>query len=156
MIKKHPKIFFILRFLLWTILTIGVPTFIILEQYSFFKEYQSFTLKISGWGTIVLILGSLFTFYILKTLADAINNPVLKQTLNGIIKITLPLSIIFLLTGIIVNNIDKIRIILWVSLISTGIGIPINPLPQYLYNQKKKRGEIKCGKLKKLVKLHVY
>jgi hypothetical protein len=29
-------------------------------------------------------------------------------------------------------------------------------LPQYLYNQKKKRGEIKWGNLKKLVKLHVY
>jgi len=141
--KKHPKIFFILRFLLWSILTIGVPTFIVLEQYAFFKQYQSFTLKVSGWGIIVLVLGSLFVFYILKTITDAINNPVLKQTLNGIIKITLPLLVVFLLTGIIVNNIDKIRIILWVSLISTAIGIPINPLPEYLYNQKKKRGEIK-------------
>jgi hypothetical protein len=141
--KKHPKIFFILRFLLWSILTIGVPTFIVLEQYAFFKQYQSFTLRISGWGIIILVIGAAFTFYILKTLADAINNPVLKQTLNGITKITLPLLIVFLLTGIIVNNIDKIRVILWVSLISTGIGIPINPLPQYLHNQKKKRGENK-------------
>jgi hypothetical protein len=143
MSKKHPKIFFILRFLLWSILTIGVPTFIVLEQYAFFKQYQAFTLRISGWGIIILVIGAVFTFYILKTLADAINNPILKQTLNGVIKITLPLLVVFLLTGIIVNNIDKIRIILLLSLVSTGIAIPINPLPEYLYNQKIKRGEIK-------------
>jgi hypothetical protein len=141
--KKHPKILFTIRLFVWSVLTIGVPVFVILQQYAFFKEYQSFTLKVSGWGIIILLLFASFLIYILKTVADAINNPILKQTINGLVKITLPLAVIFLLTGIIVSNIDKIRIILLISLVSTTVALPINPLPEYLYNQKKKRGEVK-------------
>jgi uncharacterized membrane protein HdeD (DUF308 family) len=137
--KKHGKRFwFWTRFSVWFLLSVITPSAIIITQYEIFSERTS-TTKITGMGLIALIALGGGVFYIIKSLSDASHNPWINGMMEGLIKVILPLLGVYLLTGIIAYNLDKIRIILVVSLLAEGLALPINPLPEYVAEQKKKR-----------------
>jgi hypothetical protein len=137
--KKHGKRFwFWARFSTWTILSVIIPVAVIFTQYELFAERSS-TTKITGWGLIALISLGGGVFYIVKSLADAEHNPWVNGMIKGFTRIILPLLAVYLLTGIIAFNLEKIRVILVVTMLAEGIALPINPLPQYVAEKKKKR-----------------
>jgi hypothetical protein len=135
--KKHGKRFwFWARFTTWFSLSVVAPAAVIITQYEIFSESQS-TTKITGMGLIALISIGGGVFYIVKSLSDASHNPWVDGMVKGFTRVILPLLGIYLLTGIVAHNLEKIRIIVLVSLLSESIALPINPLPQYVAAKKK-------------------
>ena len=135
--KKHGKRFwFWTRLSTWTILSVIIPALIIFTQYELFDQRNS-TTKITGWGLIALISLIGGVFYIIKSFADAEHNPWVDGMIKGFTIVILPLLAIYLLTGIIAFNLEKIRVILIVTMVAEAIALPINPLPQYVAEKRK-------------------
>jgi hypothetical protein len=134
--KSGKRFWFWSRFTVWFLLSVVTPSAIIVTQYDIFSERES-TTKITGWGLIALIGLGGGVFYIVKSLSDASHNPWVEGMVKGFTFGILPLMGIYLLTGIIAHNLEKIRIIVLVTMISESIALPINPLPQYVAEKKK-------------------
>jgi hypothetical protein len=135
---KTKRFWFWSRFTAWFLLSVITPSAIIITQYEIFSQRNS-TTKVTGMGLLALIALGGGVFYIVKSLGEAENNPWVSGMVQGFIKIILPLLGVYLLAGIIAFNLEKIRIILVVSLLAEGLALPINPLPEYVAEKKKQR-----------------
>ena len=136
--KKGKRFWFWARLSTWTILSVIIPAAVIFTQYDLLTERNS-TTKLTGWGLIALIGIGSGVFYIVKSLADAEHNPWVDGMIKGFTRVVLPLLAIYLLTGIIAFNLQKIRVILIVTMLAELIALPINPMPEYVAEKKKQR-----------------
>lgn len=132
---KINKWFFI-RLFVWVLFAIVGPLILILTQYDFFSATQTVSQKLSGWGIIIIIIIFSGVYYILSSVAKAMSNPYFENVLMGILKVVLPLIIVYFLSGIIARNIEKIKIILMGSIIFQSIALFINPLPEFIQTSK--------------------
>jgi hypothetical protein len=135
---KTKRFWFWSRFTAWFFLSVITPSAIIITQYEIFSQRNS-TTKITGMGLLALLGLGGGVFYIVKSLGEAENNPWVSGMVQGFVRIILPLLGVYLLAGIIAFNLEKIRIILVVSLLAEGLALPINPLPEYVAEKKKQR-----------------
>ncbi len=130
------NIWFFVRLLAWVLLAIVGPLVLILTQYDFFSATQTVSQKISGWGIIIIVIVFSGIYYVLSSVAKALPNPYLENVLMGILKVVLPLIIVYFLSGIIARNIDKIKLILMGSIIFQTLALFVNPLPEFIQNSK--------------------
>jgi hypothetical protein len=133
--KKKQRLWFWIRFILWSSFSVIIPAVVIITQYEIFTERNS-TTKITGWGLVFLIAIAGGVFYIIKSLGEAENNPWINGMARGVKNIILPLLLIYYLTGIITYNLVKFNTILIVTLIAEAIALPINPFPEYIHKRR--------------------
>lgn len=123
---------FTIQLILWLIFVAVIPIIAIAHKYEFTKKG---TMKFTGAGIIagvvVFIVVMVGFFYILKLFKWSM----IKQIITGIMIVITPLMFLLSLTDLIANNIQNIKYVLIVSIISEFIAIPLNPIPRMIYEK---------------------
>ena len=123
---------FILRVLVWLVFVAVIPIVTIIDKYDMVKNG---TLKYTGWGIIVLAIITVVVMVMLGYYLKTMKWSMTKQVIAGVRNVIIPLGLLFIGAGLIASNIENIRYILIVSIISEAIAIPINPFPQWVYEK---------------------
>ena len=134
------KKIFTVRIILWALFSCVLPVLFIGWRYSLFKKVGA--LQFSGWG----LIGILIVFIFLRTLvryirAGFVEWSMLKQILNGITKVLLPLGVVLAVAIAIRSNLDYFIQALSIVLLLEAIAIPINPFPQWVWVKTQGRFE---------------
>jgi hypothetical protein len=134
------KKIFIIRAIAWSIFACILPVVFIGWRYDIFKQVSKVSL--SGWGLIAIIIIFAFLYAFIKYIRAGLGPwSMLKQVLNGVFKVLLPLLILLLICMAIKSNIEYFIQALGCVLICETIAIPVNPFPQWVYEQTKGRFE---------------
>ena len=138
--NKEQKRNFIIRACLWTLFSCVIPVIFIGWRYSLFSKVSSISL--SGWGLIAVVIVFAFVIVVVKYIkAGFVEWNMLKQIINGIIKVVLPLGTMLAVCVSIRSNIDMFIQALSCTLLCEVIAIPINPFPKWVYEKSKGRFE---------------
>lgn len=120
------------KFVLWIVFVAVVPIIAIIDKYDMIKNKP---LKYTGWGIIVISIIAITLLVILGYVLKLMKWSMWKQIVSGIRNVLVPIGVLFVLSGLIANNIENIKYILVVSFISEAIAIPINPFPKWIYEK---------------------
>lgn len=123
---------FAIQLILWLVFVAVIPIISIVDKYDLIKNG---TLKYTGWGIIVGVILFVTIMVILGYILKLIKWSMTKQILTGAMIVVVPLIFLFILTDLITKNIDNIKYILIVSIISESIAIPLNPFPRMIYEK---------------------
>lgn len=118
------------KFAIWSILAVVVPIVSIAIKYDLLGKGK---LKFTGWGIIALLILFIFVTVLLGYFLKLLKWSMTKQILQGVRNVLVPIFFIFLGCELIANNIENIKVILLITLISEAAAIPFNPFPQWLY-----------------------
>lgn len=123
---------FTIKLILWLIFVAVIPIMAIVDKYDLVKNG---TLKYTGWGIIVGVIAFVVIMVVLGYILKLIKWSMTKQVLTGVMIVIVPLIFLLILTDLITKNIENIKYILIVSIISEAIAIPINPFPRMIYEK---------------------
>ena len=126
---------FTIQLILWLVFVAVIPICAIVDKYDLVKNGA---LKYTGWGIIVGVILFVVIMVMLGYVLKLLKWSMTKQVLTGTMIVLVPLIFLFILTDLITKNIENIKYILIVSIISEGIAIPINPFPKMVYEKNLK------------------
>ena len=137
--EKELKIFWA-RVILWSIFSCIVPVCFIGWRYDLFQKVGS--LQLSGWGLIAIIIIFVFLYVVVKYIrAGFVEWSMTKQTINGVVKVVIPLGALLAICIGIRNSLDIFIQALSCTLMSEVIAIPINPFPEWVWKKSQGRFE---------------
>lgn len=137
--EKETRIF-VVRIILWSLFSCVIPVLFIGFRYDLFRKASS--LQLSGWGIIAVIIVGVFLYVLTKYIRAGFGQwSFVKQIIDGVIKVVLPLGIVLAICVSIRNNLDAFIQSLSCVLISETIAIPINPFPEWVWEKSKGRFE---------------
>ena len=140
------KKIFLARLILFTIFACVLPFSFIAWRYHIFTTLNSVSL--SGWGIIAIVIALAFIVYVARMLKRGIPYSMLTQCIGGLLKVTLPLIILYVVVNAIKNQSEIFLQALLVVIISETIAIPINPFPKWLNDNQIKKEDSYFEKLK--------
>jgi len=88
------------------------------------------------WGFIVILIVTLFSTSCLRWLRKGLKFCMIKQVIDGFIKIILPLTTVLLFVVVIKDNVDLIIQCLGCIIACELVAIPLNPICQWYYKSK--------------------
>lgn len=131
---------FILRIFLWGLFACVIPVCFIGWRFDLFSKVSG--LKLSGWGLIAIVITFVFLYAIVKYIrAGFVEWTMLKQIINGIVSIVIPLGVLLALCVAMKNSLDVFIQALSCVLVSEIIAIPLNPFPKWVWDKSKGRFE---------------
>lgn len=138
--KEKEKRIFAIRIALWTLFSCVIPVCFIGWRYDLFRKAGS--LQLSGWGLIGVIIVFVFVYVVVKYIrAGFVEWSMVKQIINGVVKVLLPLGAILAIAVSIRNNLDAFIQALSCVLVCEVIAIPINPFPEWVWKKSQGRFE---------------
>ena len=138
--KNNEKKIFVIRIILWAIFACVIPVAFIGWRYDLFTKVGG--LQLSGWGIIAIIITFVFLYAIVKYIrAGFVEWSMIKQIINGILRIVLPLGMLLMICISLRNSLDIFIQALSCVLISEVIAIPINPFPEWVWKKSQGRFE---------------
>lgn len=140
------KKIFLARLILFTIFACVLPFSFIAWRYHIFTTLNSVSL--SGWGIIAIVIALVFIVYVARMLKRGMPYSMLTQCIGGLLKVTLPLIILYIVVNAIKNQSEIFLQALLVVIISETIAIPINPFPKWLNDNQIKKEDSYFEKLK--------
>ena len=140
------KKIFLARLILFTIFACVLPFSFIAWRYHIFTTLNSISL--SGWGIIAIVIALVFIVYVARMLKRGMPYSMLTQCIGGLLKVTLPLIILYVVVNAIKNQSEIFLQALLVVIISETIAIPINPFPKWLNDNQIKKEDSYFEKLK--------
>lgn len=140
------KKIFLARLILFTIFACVLPFSFIAWRYHIFTTLNSVSL--SGWGIIAIVIALAFIVYVARMLKRGMPYSMLTQCIGGLLKVTLPLIILYVVVNAIKNQSEIFLQALLVVIISETIAIPINPFPKWLNDNQIKKEDSYFEKLK--------
>lgn len=140
------KKIFLARLILFTIFACVLPFSFIAWRYHIFTTLNSVSL--SGWGIIAIVIALAFIVYVARMLKRGMPYSMLTQCIGGLLKVTLPLVILYVVVNAIKNQSEIFLQALLVVIISETIAIPINPFPKWLNDNQIKKEDSYFEKLK--------
>ena len=140
------KKLFLARLILFTIFACVLPFSFIAWRYHIFTTLNSVSL--SGWGIIAIVIALVFIVYVARMLKRGMPYSMLTQCIGGLLKVTLPLIILYVVVNAIKNQSEIFLQALLVVIISETIAIPINPFPKWLNDNQIKKEDSYFEKLK--------
>ena len=123
---------FTIRLILWLIFSAVVPIIAIAHKYDFVKSGNT---KYTGWAIIAGVIAFISVMVSLRYVLKLLKRSMAKQVISGVMLVIIPLCFLFVLTDLIANNIENIKYILVVSIVSEFVAIPINPFPKMLWEK---------------------
>lgn len=121
---------FVIRFILFTLFACILPFTFIAWRYELFSKVNEMSL--TGWGIIGILIIAIFCFYVLNAIKKGMPYSMFTQIVDGIIKVEMPLILIYLLLSNIQATIDLFLQCMVCIIICEAIAIPINPLPKWI------------------------
>jgi Na+/proline symporter len=140
------KKLFLARLILFTIFACVLPFSFIAWRYHIFTTLNSVSL--SGWGIIAIVIALVFIVYVARMLKRGMPYSMLTQCIGGLLKVTLPLILLYVVVNAIKNQSEIFLQALLVVIISETIAIPINPFPKWLNDNQIKKEDSYFEKLK--------
>ena len=140
------KKIFLARIILFTIFACVLPFSFIAWRYHIFTTLNSVSL--SGWGIIAIVIALVFIVYVARMLKRGMPYSMLTQCIGGLLKVTLPLILLYVVVNAIKNQSEIFLQALLVVIISETIAIPINPFPKWLNDNQIKKEDSYFEKLK--------
>ena len=140
------KKIFLARLILFTIFACVLPFSFIAWRYHIFTTLNSISL--SGWGIIAIVIALVFIVYVARMLKRGMPYSMLTQRIGGLLKVTLPLVLLYVVVNAIKNQSEIFLQALLVVIISETIAIPINPFPKWLNDNQIKKEDSYFEKLK--------
>lgn len=144
-IKDHPKAFFWIRLVTWTLCACVLPFIFISWRFELFKSVSK--LQVGGWGIIAIAIVGIFVLAVLKyvKLALSAKYSFTAQIINGVCKVIIPLLLLFAIIWCVRDSTTAMLKVLGIVIFLEFIAIPINPLPKWAYEKQKdaKDGERK-------------
>lgn len=140
------KKIFLARLILFTIFACVLPFSFIAWRYHIFTTLNSISL--SGWGIIAIVIALVFIVYVARMLKRGMPYSMLTQCIGGLLKVTLPLVLLYVVVNAIKNQSEIFLQALLVVIISETIAIPINPFPKWLNDNQIKKEDSYFEKLK--------
>lgn len=137
--EKETRIF-VVRIILWSLFACVIPVVFIGFRYDLFRKASS--LQLSGWGIIAIIIVAVFLYVLTKYIRAGFGQwSFVKQIIDGVIKVVLPLGVVLAICVSIRNNLDAFIQSLSCVLISEVVAIPINPFPEWVSKKTQGRFE---------------
>lgn len=138
--EKDSKKIFLTRAIAWAILACGAPVAFIGWRYDLFRKVG--TLQLSGWGMIALIIAFAFIRVLVGYIrAGFVGWSMTKQIVEGIIKVLLPLGVLYALCIGIRANLDYFIQALGCVILCEAAAIPVNPFPEWVWKKSSGRFE---------------
>jgi len=131
------KKIFITRFVLFTLFACVLPFVFIAYRYSIFTKADRMSL--SGWGLVAVLIIFFFMRYLLHQIKKGLPYSMFTQCLTGLMKVTLPLVILWLIAYALRNSIDVFLQSLIVAIVCETIAIPLNPMPKWVEENCKEK-----------------
>lgn len=136
---KERKIFAV-RALIWSLFSCFIPVGFIGWRYDLFKKTGE--LQLSGWGLIGIVILFVFLYVVVKYVKAGFTEwSIVKQIINGIVKVILPLGALLAVCVSLKDNLDTFIQALSCVLLSEVIAIPVNPFPEWVYKKTQGRFE---------------
>lgn len=133
------KKLFLIRLIAFILLGCVAPILFIGFRFKLFGKVSEFSL--SGWGLIGIIIAFLFVIYVSKMIRNAMPYSMITQIIQGLLKVILPLFLLYLLINSLKNSLDAFSQSLLFTIICEFIAIPINPLPKWVGEHKTEQNE---------------
>lgn len=131
---------FIIRMIVYVLIGFGLPAAYLVYKFKLFEEIT--TTSVSGWGTVFIIFCAWFMLRMLVQVKKGMKFCLTKQIIDGLCKVTLPLFILTFLMWWMQGFVVEFTEFLIVLTICETLCIPINPLPQWAYNNNIELKEI--------------
>lgn len=123
---------FTIKLILWLIFVAVIPIIAIVDRYDLVKNSP---LKYTGWGIIVIAIITIVLMVMLGYVLKLMKWSMFKQIVSGVRNVIIPLCLLYIGSGLIANNVENIKFILIVTIISEFAGIIVNPFPKYIYEK---------------------
>lgn len=121
---------FVIRFILFTLFACILPFTFIAWRYELFAKVDEMSL--TGWGIIGILIIAIFCVYVLSAIKKGMPYSMFTQVVNGIMKVELPLIMVYLMLSNIQYTIELFLQCLVCVIVCEAIAIPINPLPKWI------------------------
>lgn len=135
-LKSHPKSIFWTRLVLFLIFGLILPIAFIIWRFDLFRAISN--IRIGGWGIIVVIFVGIFAIGVVKyiKLALGAKYTLFGQCLSGLIKVVLPLMLLYALLKSIQSSLEYALQTVGCVILCEIIAIPVNPLPKWAYDMQ--------------------
>lgn len=136
---KAKKVF-IARVILFCIFGCVLPFVFIAWRFEIFSNGGSH-ISLTGWGVIGILIVFFFVLYCLKILKNSIPFSMTYQILSGLIKVILPLLLVYLVVNAIEESIHQFKQALFVVIGCESVAIVVNPFPKYMHDKGIEKAE---------------
>ena len=126
---------FVIRFIFFTLFACILPFTFIAWRYELFAKVDEISL--TGWGIIGILIVAIFCIYVLNAIKKGMPYSMFTQVVNGILKVEMPLVLVYLTLSNIQSTIDLFMQCLICVIVCEAIAIPINPLPKWIKDNLK-------------------
>ena len=138
--KSKEKKIFAIRVIIWSLFACFIPIGFIGWRYDLFKKVGA--MQLSGYGLIAVVIVFVFLYVVVKYIkAGFVEWSMLKQIINGVVRVVLPLGALLSLCISLRNSLEIFIQALGCVLLSEVIAIPINPFPEWVWKKSKGRFE---------------
>ena len=132
--ENKDKNVFIARTILFCIFGCVLPFVFIAWRFEIFSNGGSH-ISLTGWGIIGIMIVFFFVLYCLKILKNSIPFSMTYQILSGLIKVILPLLLVYLVVNAIEESIHQFKQALFVVIGWESVAIVVNPFPKYMHDK---------------------
>ena len=137
--EKEQKVF-VARVIIWSLFSCVIPVLFIGFRYDLFRKASA--LQLSGWGLIAVIIIFVFLYVLIKYIRAGFTEwSMLRQIVDGVVKVVLPLGAILAIAISVKNNLDIFIQALSCVMICEVIALPINPFPEWVWKKSQGRFE---------------
>lgn len=111
-----------------------IPFLFLTFRFNLFSKVDS--LSIGGWGIVAIIFISVFFVKMMKAVKKGLPFSIFTQILNGLCKCIVPLVASIFIVYYMRDCMQEVFQFLVVVLFCQIIAIPVNPLPQWIHDNK--------------------
>lgn len=141
---------FLLRLIAYLIIGLVFPVVFLVYRFQLFSKIT--TVSIGGWGFVLIIFIIGFIWKLFSNLRKGMKFSFYKQIINGLCSVTFPLLIavlsVYWLSGLTTELIE----FLIVLLVCESVAIPINPLPQWKFENNMEETAVGIGRIVDIIR----
>lgn len=132
--KKKSKKVFALQLALFLAFCLVIPVIYFAIRFNLFTQITK--TQIGLWGVILIIIIFAIVVVLIKFYLAGLKTKwtLLKQIVEGLVKLILPLIVVQALLILMKNDIDKLVECMWVFLPCELVAIVVNPLPKWCFD----------------------
>ena len=144
-VKQRPRLLisprqtFWLRFAIWVSFALILPLAFMVWRFNLFTKINA--VSIGGWGIVAFAFVAGFVGVLYKYLKRGLPYSLFTQVLNGVVKILMPLAIAYYVLFLMKNSINETLQLLSVLFACNLVAIPVNPMPRWVYENRKEETE---------------
>lgn len=124
---------FIIRFVIYILIGLGLPIGFMAWRFELFVEKPS-TTSVSGWGLVLILIVVVFILKLINGLRKGLKpGSMVKQIVDGLYNVSIPLCLVTFIIHLMSGVTEELTQVLVVLTFCETICIPINPIPRWRF-----------------------